>query len=456
MEQEQVMRDKLTALQAAGNDPYRVTKYDRTHLALEIRDGFETLEGQTARVCGRMMSKRDMGKAFFCDLLDGSGRIQLYVKVDELGEEDFEAFKKWDIGDIVGAEGVVFRTRRGEISIHAHSIELLSKSLRPLPEKFHGLTDTETRYRQRYVDLIVNEEVRETFVKRSKTMGAIRAFMTGEGFLEVETPILHLIDTGAAARPFKTHHNTLDIPMLLRIEMELHLKRLIVGGFDRVFEIGRNFRNEGMSPRHNPEFTMCEFYQAYTDYHGMMDIIERLFAYAAVEVTGSMKVPYQGVEIDLAPPWRRMTMKEAVKEFAGVEDAEGERLAEIFDEKCEEHLIQPTIITEYPVEISPLAKRVPGSPRFTERFEVFMCRWEAGNAFTELNDPIDQRKRFETQVALRRAQGIDARVDEDFLAAMEIGMPPTGGLGFGVDRLVMLLTDSPSIRDVLLFPTMKI
>jgi lysyl-tRNA synthetase class 2 len=450
------MREKLEALRQAGNDPYRVTRYDRTFTAAGIKEGFERLEGQTARVCGRQMSKRDMGKAFFCDLLDSSGRLQLYVKTDELGEKAFEEFKKWDIGDIIGAEGVVFRTKRGEISLHVHSIELLSKCLRPLPEKFHGLTDMETRYRQRYIDLIVSPEVRDTFVKRSKTVTAIRDFLTKEGFLEVETPILHLIDTGAAARPFKTHHNTLDIPMLLRIETELHLKRLIVGGFDRVFEIGRTFRNEGMSPKHNPEFTMCEFYQAYTDYHGMMDIIERLFAYAAMEVTGSLKVPYQGLEIDLTPPWKRMTMAEAVREYAGVEGiTDGNRLSEIFEEKCEEHLIQPTIITEYPIEISPLAKRCPHNPLLTERFEFFIYGREAGNAFTELNDPIDQRRRFEEQVKERRAQGVDAQVDEDFLTAMEIGMPPTGGLGFGVDRLVMLLTDSPSIRDVLLFPTMK-
>lgn len=475
----QIRRDKLSALVASGRDPYRVTRFERSHLAEEIKTGFDTLEGQSVRVCGRQMSKRDMGKAFFCDLLDGSGRIQLYVKVDDLGEDTFAEFKKWDIGDIIGAEGIAFRTKRGEISVHVHTITLLSKSLRPLPEKFHGLTDMETRYRQRYVDLIVNPEVRDTFVKRSKAMNAIRDFLTGEGFLEVDTPVLHLLDTGAAARTFETHHNVLDIPMLLRIELELYLKRLIVGGFDRVFEMGRIFRNEGMSVKHNPEFTMCEFYQAYTDYYGMMDIIERLFSHVATEVTGSTKLTYQGTDIDLTPPWRRMTMVEAVREYAGVDYDEwqtdeqarenirglqvhcedyftrGDCLAAVFDEKCEEFLIQPTILMDYPVEISPLAKRKPDNPLFTERFEFFIYGREAGNAFTELNDPIDQRKRFEEQVALRRAQGVNAQVDEDFLAAMEYGMPPTGGLGFGVDRLIMLLTDSASIRDVLLFPTMK-
>ncbi|MCL1807755.1 MAG: lysine--tRNA ligase [Oscillospiraceae bacterium] len=475
----QIRRDKLSALQSAGKNPYSVTSYGRTHLAESIKDSFETLEGQTVRVCGRLMSKRGMGKTVFCDLLDGSGRIQLYVKLDDVGEEVFEEFKKWDIGDIAGAEGSVFRTKSGEISVRVNDIRLLSKSLRPLPEKFHGLTDMETRYRQRYIDLISNPEVRDTFVKRSKALNAIRQFMANEGFLEVETPILHMIDTGAAARPFKTHHNTLDIPMLLRIEMELHLKRLIVGGFDRVFEIGRNFRNEGMSPKHNPEFTMCEFYQAYTDYNGMMDLIERLFAHVAETATGTTKLSYQGEEIDLTPPWSRLTMAEAVKKYANIDcggwttDEEarkclkelhipceshftkGDCLNAVFEEKCEEHLIQPTIIMDYPVEVSPLAKCKPDNPLFTERFEFFMNGWEGGNAFSELNDPIDQRKRFEAQVALRRSQGVDARVDEDFLTAMEIGMPPTGGLGFGVDRLVMLLTDSPSIRDVLLFPTMK-
>ncbi|MDR0294568.1 MAG: lysine--tRNA ligase [Oscillospiraceae bacterium] len=475
----QIRRDKLSALEAAGRSPYLVTRYERTRQAEEVKSGFGALEGQTVRVCGRQMSKRDMGKAFFCDLLDGSGRIQLYVKVDDLGEEAFAEFKRWDIGDIIGAEGTVFRTKRGEISVHVRTIGLLSKSLRPLPEKFHGLTDMETRYRQRYVDLIVNPEVRDVFVKRSKAMTAIREFLTGEGFLEVDTPVLHLLDTGAAARPFKTRLNALDLPMLLRIELELYLKRLIVGGFDRVFEMGRIFRNEGMDHSHNPEFTMCEFYQAYTDYHGMMDLIERLFAHVAVSVTGSAKLTYQGTDIDLTPPWPRLTMVDAVRKYAGTDYGgwetdeaarealrnlhipceahftKGDCLAAVFEEKCEEHLVQPVIIMDYPVEVSPLAKRKPDNPLFTERFEFFINRSEAGNAFSELNDPIDQRGRFEKQVALRRAQGVDARVDEDFLAALEYGMPPTGGLGFGVDRLVMLLTDSASIRDVLLFPTMK-
>lgn len=474
-----IRRDKLSALTAEGRSPYLMTFYDWTHKAEEIKVGFDALEGQTVRICGRQMSKRDMGKAFFCDLQDTSGRIQLYIKMDDLGENAFADFKKWDIGDILGAEGNVFRTKRGEISVHVHKIELLSKSLRPLPEKFHGLTDTETRYRQRYLDLIVNPGVRDTFVKRSKAIAAIREFLTDEGFLEVETPILHLIDTGADARPFKTHHNTLNLPMLLRIELELYLKRLIVGGFDRVFEIGRNFRNEGMSPKHNPEFTMCEFYQAYTDYRGMMGLIERLFYETAMKVCGTAKLTYQGNEIDLTPPWKRMTMAEIVREACGAnyndwetdEQAravvrslgvpceerftKGECLVALFEETSEPKLIQPTIVMDYPVEISPLAKRIPGNPMFTERFEFFINGWEAGNAFSELNDPLDQRRRFEEQVAKRRAQGVDARVDEDFLAAMEIGMPPTGGLGFGVDRFVMLLTDSPSIRDVLLFPTMK-
>ena len=475
----QIRRDKLSALREDGRDPFSVTSFPFTHLSGEVKEGFELLEGKSVSLAGRQMSKRDMGKAFFCDLQDGGGRIQLYVKVDDLGEEVFSEFKKWDIGDIIGVTGFVFRTRRGEISIHCTAVTLLSKSLRPLPEKFHGLTDPELRYRQRYVDLITNPSVRENFVKRSRAMTAIREFLTGEGFLEVDTPVLHLLDTGASARPFETHLNVLDLPMLLRIELELYLKRLIVGGMDRVFEMGRIFRNEGMSVKHNPEFTMCEFYQAFTDYHGMMDIIERLFSHVATKVTGSTVLTYQGTQLDLTPPWRRMTMAEAVREFAGADydswstDEEaraavkaldlpcepyftkGDCLAAIFDEKCEEFLVQPTIIMDYPVENSPLAKRKPGNPLFTERFEFFIYGREAGNAFSELNDPIDQRERFEKQVAIRRAQGVNAQVDEDFLAALEYGMPPTGGLGFGVDRLIMLLTDSPSIRDVLLFPTMK-
>lgn len=474
-----IRREKLLALQAEGRDPYAQTRYDFTHTARQIKDDFESLEGQTVRLAGRQMSKRDMGKAFFCDLQDVSGRVQLYLKADDLGEDVFNDFKKWDIGDILGVEGTVFRTRRGEISVHCTGVTLLSKSLRPLPEKFHGLTDSETRYRQRYVDLMVNPQVRDTFIKRSRTLAAIREFLTGEGFLEVDTPVLHTLETGAAARPFETHLNALDMHMYLRIELELYLKRLIVGGIDRVFELGRIFRNEGMSPKHNPEFTMCEFYQAYTDYHGIMDLIERLFAFVAEKVNGSTKLTYQGVELDLTPFWKRMTMVECVKTYAntdycewaddesarqaakrlGLEPAatatKGDCLTLIFEEKCEEHLIQPVFITDYPVEISPLAKRKPDDPLFTERFEFFIYGREAGNAFTELNDPVDQRARFERQLAVRRAEGIHAQLDEDFLTAMEYGMPPTGGLGFGVDRLVMLLTDSPSIRDVLLFPTMK-
>lgn len=476
----QIRRDKLSALQDEGRDPFKITRFDFTHLTAGIRERFDELEGKTVSLAGRQMSKRDMGKAFFCDLQDSAGRLQLYIKVDELGAERFAEFKKWDIGDIIGATGFVFRTKRGEISVHVIDIKLLSKSLLPLPEKFHGLTDQELRYRQRYVDLIVNPEVKDAFVKRSQAISAIREFLSAEGFLEVDTPVLHTIETGAAARPFETHLNALDMRMFLRIELELYLKRLIVGGIDRVFEIGRIFRNEGMDVKHNPEFTMCEFYQAYTDYHGMMDIIERLFAHVADRVLGTTKLTYQGELIDLTPPWRRMTMTEAVKELIGVDChswrdddqaraavraaglecepwfTKGDCLAALFDEKCEDYLVQPTIIMDYPVEISPLAKRKPDDPMFTERFEFFICRREGGNAFSELNDPIDQRGRFTRQIEQRRAQGVTtAQLDEDFLRAMEYGMPPTGGLGFGVDRLVMLLTDSPSIRDVLLFPTMK-
>ncbi len=475
----QVRLDKLAALRAEGNDPFRITSYSRTNLSMDVKDRFDELEGSVVSLAGRQMSKRDMGKAFFCDLQDSSGRVQLYVRVDDLGEDRFNEFKKWDIGDILGVTGTVFRTKRGEISVHCTEVTLLSKSLLPLPEKFHGLTDSELRYRQRYVDLIVNPEVRGAFLRRSQTIASIREFLTGEGFLEVDTPVLHTLETGAAARPFETHLNALDMHMYLRIELELYLKRLIVGGIDKVFELGRIFRNEGMSVKHNPEFTMCEFYQAYTDYNGMIDLIERLFAFVAQKVVGSTKIVYQGVELDLTPPWRRMTMVDAVREFIGVDyhawaDDEqarravtdlglacepfftkGDCLAAIFDEKCEEFLVQPTIIMDYPVEISPLAKRKPDNPLFTERFEFFIYCREGGNAFSELNDPIDQRQRFVRQVELRRAQGVNAQVDEDFLRAMEYGMPPTGGLGFGVDRLVMLLTDSATIRDVLLFPTMR-
>ncbi len=477
----QIRRDKLAALQAAGKNPFEITVFDRKNTAAEIVESFEKFENQTVSVAGRMMSWRDMGKANFMDLQDGSGKIQLYVKIDEIGEEAYSEMKKnWDIGDILGVTGYAFRTRRGEISIHAHSVTLLSKSLLPLPEKFHGLTDTDLRYRQRYVDLIVNPEVRDTFYKRSKILALIRKFLDAKGYLEVDTPVLHTLEIGAAARPFKTHHNTLDIDMYLRIETELYLKRLIVGGIEKVYEVGRIFRNEGMDTRHNPEFTSVELYEAYTDFRGMMDIVEELYIYLANEVCGSTSISYQGKTIEMAGPWPRITMAEAVRQYAGVdyadwksdEDAQaaakakkvhfeknactkGDILAAFFEEFVEENLIQPTFIYDYPVAVSPLAKRRPDDPDFTERFEFFINAAEMGNAFSELNDPIDQRARFERQVAERRRQGANAQVDEDFLTALEYGMPPTGGLGFGLDRLVMLLTDSASIRDVLLFPTMK-
>jgi lysyl-tRNA synthetase class 2 len=479
-EQALVRREKLKALQEAGSDPFSITKFDFTHLSESILSSYDELEGKKVAVAGRIIGKHIMGKASFARIQDGAGRIQIYIKRDDIGQDAYDNFKKLDIGDIIGLNGTVFKTRTGEVSVHAAEISLLSKSLLPLPEKFHGLRDNDLRYRQRYVDLIINPAVRDTFYKRSKIISAIREFLTGEGFLEVDTPVLHTLETGAAARPFETHLNALALPMYLRIELELYLKRLIVGGIDRVFEIGRIFRNEGMDSSHNPEFTMCEFYQAYTDYHGMMDLVERLFCYVVEKVSGGLKISYQGTEIDFSPPWRRMTMKECVKEYTGVDyeswqsDEEaraavkamgidcrndftkGECLVAIYDEKCEEFLIQPTFVTDYPVEISPLAKRKPGDPLFTERFEFFIYAREAGNAFTELNDPIDQRERFEAQVKVRHSEGaLTAQVDEDFLTAMEYGMPPTGGLGFGVDRLIMLLTDSPSIRDVLLFPTMK-
>lgn len=479
-EHARVRREKLAALQEAGTDPYEITKYDVTAHCADIRANFDEMEGKTVRIAGRMMSKRVMGKASFCDVRDGSDRMQVYVKRDDIGTEEYQGFKKWDVGDIVGVEGMVFRTQKGEISIHAHSIQLLSKSLLPLPEKFHGLKDQETRYRQRYVDLIVNPEVKETFVRRSLIMRELRAFLDGRGFLEVDTPILTPFEIGASARPFLTHHNTLDMDMVLRIETELYLKRLIVGGFERVYEVGRIFRNEGMDPKHNPEFTTVELYQAYTDFHGMMDLVEDMMKTVAQNVCGSLVVPYQGHQIDLGH-WERLTMVEAVKKYSGVdyndwktdEDAiacakehhvelpevptKGAILAEFFDAFVEENLIQPTFIYDYPVEISPLAKRKPSAPAFTERFEYFINATEFGNAFSELNDPIDQKTRFERQVEQRRAIDPETRaqVDYDFVTALEYGMPPTGGLGFGVDRLVMLLTDSASIRDVLLFPTMK-
>ena len=479
-EQVKVRREKLAAMQQAGKNPYEVTRFDWDTTSKEIRDNFETLEGKTVRIAGRMMSRRVMGKASFLDLQDTTGRLQVYVRRDDVGEEDYADFKKCDIGDILGIEGTVFRTQKGEISVHTAHIQLLSKSLLPLPEKFHGLRDTDTRYRQRYVDLIVNPEVRETFIKRSRILSEIRSYLDSKGFLEVDTPILVPLEIGASARPFVTHHNTLDMDMYLRIETELYLKRLIVGGLDRVYEVGRIFRNEGMDTKHNPEFTTVELYQAYTDYKGMMDLVEELYTTLAQKVCGTTKITYQGKEIDLGH-WERLTMAESVKKYAGVdyydwhsdEDARaaakakgvevpadatrGTVLAEFFDAFVEENLIQPTFIYDYPVENSPLAKRKPQDPAFTERFEYFINATEFGNAFSELNDPIDQRARFERQVEQKRREEPNTRaeVDYDFVTALEYGMAPTGGLGFGVDRLVMLLTDSASIRDVLLFPTMK-
>ena len=484
-EQVQVRRQKLADLQAAGHDPFTLTKFPQDAYSADLKEEFkdlpnETDSGKKAALAGRMMSKRVMGKASFAHLRDDKGDIQLYVRRDELGEESYAAFKKLDVGDIIGVKGEVFRTKTGELSVRAEELTLLAKSLRPLPEKFHGLTDTETRYRQRYVDLIANPEVKETFVKRSQILREIRAYLDEKGFLEVDTPILTPFEIGASARPFYTHHNTLNMDMVLRIETELYLKRLIVGGMDRVYEVGRIFRNEGRDTKHNPEFTTIELYQAYTDFHGMMDLVEDMMKAVAQKVCGALVVPYQGHEIDLGH-WERLTMVEAVKKYSGVDFADwktdedaiacakahhvdlpevptkGAILAEFFDAFVEEKLIQPTFIYDYPVEISPLAKRKSDDPAFTERFEYFINATEFGNAFSELNDPLDQRGRFERQVAERKAldPNCRAQVDEDFVTALEYGMPPTGGLGFGVDRLVMLLTNSDSIRDVLLFPTMK-
>lgn len=474
-----IRREKLTRLTEEGDNPYEKVKYNQTHHAADITDNFDEMEGRNVSLAGRMMSRRDMGKAFFCDLLDFTGKIQLYIRINDVGEEDFAKFKRFDIGDIIGVEGTVFKTRRGEISVHCTGVTLLAKSLKPLPEKFHGLRDQDLRYRQRYVDLIVNPEVKETFLKRSEIIREIRNYLDGKGFLEVDTPVLHTLEIGAAARPFVTHHNTLDIPMYLRIETELFLKRLIVGGLEKVYEMGRIFRNEGMSIKHNPEFTSMEVYQAYTDYFGMMDLVEDMYRHITKTVCGCEKIAYQGTEIDMCSPWERMTMAEAVKKHAGVDfdewaddasavraagehklDVEknatkGEVLVAFFEEFVEDKLINPTIIYDYPVEVSPLAKRKKDNPMFTERFEFFIYSREMGNAFSELNDPIDQRKRFVKQVEDKKKLGINAEVDEDFLNALEYGMPPTGGLGIGVDRLVMLLTDSSSIRDVILFPTMK-
>ncbi|MBO7171142.1 MAG: lysine--tRNA ligase [Clostridia bacterium] len=476
----QVRRDKLAAMVENGKNPFTVTKFDVTAIAPDILNDFDAFEGKTVRLAGRMMSRRVMGKASFVHLYDGEGKIQLYVRRDDVGEEDYADFKKWDIGDMIGVEGVVFRTQTGEISIHLSAIKLLSKSLLPLPEKFHGLKDQETRYRQRYVDLIVNPEVKDTFVKRSHILKELRAYLDERGFLEVDTPILVPLEIGASARSFATHHNTLDMDMYLRIETELYLKRLIVGGMNRVYEVGRIFRNEGMDPKHNPEFTTIELYQAYIDYEALMDLVEDMYSSLTKKICGDTKITYQGTEIDMGK-WTRMTMAEAVKKYAGVdyydwktdEDAraaakekhveipanatKGTVLVEFFDAYVEEHLIQPTFIYDYPVENSPLAKRKPSVPAFTERFEYFINATEFGNAFSELNDPIDQRERFEKQVAAKHAEDPSSKseVDYDFVTALEYGMPPTGGLGFGIDRLVMLLTDSASIRDVLLFPTMK-
>ncbi len=502
-EYKQVRLDKLAEMKAAGNNPYEITKFDVDSKNAVLKEEFEKTEQQikercgddeekineeleklkenTVTIAGRIMSRRIMGKASFMDVRDGSDRIQVYVKRDDVGTDEYKAFKKWDIGDIVGVSGFVFKTKTGEISVHAKEIKLLSKSLLPLPEKWHGLKDQDTRYRQRYVDLIMNPDVRDTFRKRSLILREIRNYLDSLGYIEVDTPVLHTLEIGAAARPFKTHHNALDIDMYLRIETELYLKRLIVGGFEKVYEVGRIFRNEGMDTSHNPEFTSIEMYQAYTDYKGMMELIENMYETLAKKVCGTTNVPYQGETIDLSAPWEKLTMVEAVKKYAGVdyndwatdeearacakskglEVEEGENatkghvLIAFFDEYVEDKLIQPTIIYDYPVENSPLAKRKPSDPAFTERFEYFIYAREMGNAFSELNDPIDQRERFVRQVEAKRAQGANAEVDEDFVTALEYGMPPTGGLGLGLDRLVMLLTDSPSIRDVLLFPTMR-
>ena len=479
-EQIKIRREKLAQLQAEGKDPFEITKCEVTHHSDEIKDNFDELEGKDVAIAGRLMSKRIMGKASFCNIQDRNGNIQSYVSRNDIGDEAYAAFKKFDIGDLISIKGFVFKTKTGEVSVHAKEVTLLSKSLQVLPEKFHGLKDQELRYRQRYLDLIVNPEVRDTFIKRSRIITEIRKFLDGKGFLEVETPVLQTIPGGASARPFITHHNTLDIDMYCRIALELPLKRLIVGGFERVYEIGRVFRNEGISVRHNPEFTLMELYQAYTDYNGMMDITEEMFRTVAQNVLGTTKVVYGGHELDLGKPFARKTMVDAVKEFSGVDfdqvadTAEAKRIADehhveyeerhvkgdilnlFFEEFVEKNLIQPTFIIDYPVEISPLTKRKPDKPEFTERFELFIVGSEYGNAYSELNDPIDQRHRFEYQEYLREAGDDEANmIDEDFLTALEYGMPPTGGLGVGIDRFVMLLTESVSIRDVILFPTMK-
>ena len=477
-----VRRDKLRELQESGHDPFQITKYEVNNDSANIKANFDALEGSEVSIAGRLMSKRGMGKVSFCDLQDKSGRIQLYARKDEMDEAEYDRFKKYDIGDIVGVKGVAFRTQRGEMSVRVEHVTLLSKSLLPLPEKFHGLTNTELRYRQRYVDLIVNPEVKRTFVLRSQFVKHVRDFLDGRGYMEVETPVLNTISGGATARPFITHHNTLDIDMYLRIATELPLKRLIVGGMDRVYEIGRIFRNEGMDPKHNPEFTTVELYEAYADFNDMMDLFEELLSSAAQKILGTYQLEWQGEQIDLTPGWPRLPMHEAVKQYTGLDfmaitsDEEavaaaksigvelpetadptwGNALYEVFDQKVEEKLIQPTFITMHPVDVSPLAKRSPKDPRLTERFELFICRSEMGNAFSELNDPIDQRQRFQKQVELRDKGDDEAgMMDEDFITALEYGLPPTGGLGIGIDRCVMMLTNSDSIREVILFPTMK-
>ena len=475
-----VRREKLAALQEKGKDPFQIMKYDVTHHSMDIKDAFDELEGKSVSVAGRIMSKRVMGKASFCNIQDLKGNIQSYVARDNIGEESYAEFKKYDVGDIVGIRGEVFKTKTGEISVHASEVTLLSKSLQILPEKYHGLVNTDLRYRQRYTDLIMNEDVKDTFIKRSRIISAIRRFLDSQGFMEVETPMLVSNAGGAAARPFETHFNALDEDLKLRISLELYLKRLIVGGLERVYEIGRVFRNEGLDTRHNPEFTLMELYQAYTDYHGMMDLTENLYRFVAQEVLGTTVITYKGIEMDLGKPFERITMVDAVKKYAGVDFNEihtleearaaakekgiayeerhkkGDILNLFFEEFVEEHLIQPTFVMDHPVEISPLTKRKPDNPDYVERFEFFMNGWEMANAYSELNDPIDQRKRFEAQEE-QFAQGDEEanHTDEDFLNALEIGMPPTGGIGYGIDRMVMLLTDSPAIRDVLLFPTMK-
>ncbi len=476
----QIRRDKLKALQDAGQDPFQITKYDVTHHAEEIKAQYDALEGKEVSVAGRLMSKRIMGKASFAHVQDLSGTIQIYVARDSLGEEPYAEFKKYDIGDIVGVVGTVFKTKTGEISLHAEKMTLLTKSLKPLPEKFHGLTNVDIRYRQRYVDLITNPEAKDTFIKRSKIISTIRRFLDAQGFMEVETPMLVSNAGGAAARPFETHFNALDEDFKLRISLELYLKRLIVGGLERVYEIGRVFRNEGLDTRHNPEFTLMELYQAYTDYHGMMDLTENMFRYVAEQVLGSTKISYNGVEMDLGKPFARITMVDAVKQYSGLDFKEihsleearaaavahhveyedrhtkGDILNLFFETFVEEHLIQPTFVMDHPVEISPLTKRKPSDPDYVERFEFFMNGWEMANAYSELNDPIDQRERFKAQEEQFAAGDEEANhTDEDFLNALEIGMPPTGGIGYGIDRMCMLFTDSAAIRDVLLFPTMK-